>query len=98
MQSLSLLVIFVIGGLIIAIVISKVPLKHEKEHKLTNFKMLLKACFDDQFHALKLVEKEKQDDPSISDEEAAARALDKLLTKVRTQRNHQQSNNHFNTQ
>jgi hypothetical protein len=38
---------------------------------------------------LKLVQKEKQIDPSISDDVAAARALDKLLSKVRSKRSEQ---------
>jgi hypothetical protein len=59
--------------------------------------MLLNACFDDQCHAKRLVQIEKSLDHTISDEEAAARALDKLLSEVRSKRNNeiedQQNNN-----
>jgi hypothetical protein len=89
MQIFMFVVIFGICGIILVSFISKVTQKHESKTNLINFKMLLNACFDDQFHALKLVEKEKQIDPSISDEVAAARALDKLLSKVRSKRSEQ---------
>jgi hypothetical protein len=84
MQLLMLGVIFSICGFFLAFLIRKITHKYERETKKINFELLLNACFDDEFHAMKLVEKEKLLDSNISDEEAAALALENLLSEHRT--------------
>lgn len=86
MQMLMIIVFFGLCGIFLAFIFSKITQKYERDSKIINFKMLTNACFDDQTQALKLVKAEKEQDNTISDEEAASRALNKLVNESRIAR------------
>lgn len=81
MRAFILIVFLSIFGAALVIFLGKMIKRFDKEQHLVNFQLLKSACFGDELKALKLIKKEKLRDCRISDEEAAARALDVLLAK-----------------
>jgi hypothetical protein len=85
MRAFILVVFLSIFGAALVIFLGHMIKRFDKVQRLVNFQLLKSACFDDELKALKLIKEEKRRDYRISDEEAAARALDVLLAKDKFQ-------------